>query len=45
MQEIERNLVGQHAPGEVRDRLEFVVDEQLWRHHDEACETKQGVSG
>lgn len=29
-------FVGQHAPWEVGHRLQFVVDEQLRRHHDEA---------
>ena len=28
-------LVGEHSPGEVGDRLELVVDEQLWSHGDE----------
>ena len=31
-----QRLVRQHSPGQVGDRLHFVVDEQLRSHHDEA---------
>ena len=34
------SLVAEHAPREVSNRLEFVVDEQLGGHHDEACNNK-----
>ena len=30
-------LVAEHAPRQMGHRLEFVVDEQLGGHHDEAC--------
>jgi hypothetical protein len=42
-----QRLVGKHTPWQVRDGFEFVVDEQLRRHHDEAerihrtCQTRQ----
>lgn len=29
------SLVGEHSPREVGYRFEFVVDEELWGHHDE----------
>lgn len=35
-----QRFVGQHAPRKVRHRLHFVVDEELRRHHDEACEKR-----
>lgn len=31
-----QSLVGEHPPREVGHRLHFVVDEQLWRHRNEA---------
>ncbi len=31
-----QGLVSQHSPWEVGNRLELVVDEQLWRHRNEA---------
>lgn len=30
-------LVGEHAPRQVSHRLKLIIDEELWRHHDEAC--------
>jgi len=30
-------LVSQHAPWQVSNRLQLVVDEQLWRHCNEPC--------
>lgn len=33
-------FVGQHSPGQVSHRLQFVVDEQLRCHHDEALKKK-----
>ena len=35
-------LVCEHSPGEVGDRLELVVDEQLWSHCDETFVGREG---
>jgi len=31
------SLVGQHAPRQVSNRLQLIVDEQLWSHCNEPC--------
>lgn len=36
-----QGLVGEHPPREVGHGLHFVVNEQLWRHRDEAWRPKQ----
>ena len=38
-----QELVRQHAPRQMRDRFEFVVDEKLWCHHDEAEGQQEAV--
>ena len=32
-----QGFVAEHAPRQMGHRLEFVIDEQLGGHHDEAC--------
>ena len=38
-------LVGHHPPRQMSHRLQFVVDEQLWGHHDEAKGQEEAIHG
>ncbi len=39
-----QSLIRQHPPRKMRNGLEFVVDEQLWSHHDETWRNNAFVS-